>query len=249
MKQAFVLPFLFYFLTTGFNSNCQEKVKIKILKSLFPKFQIDNYKNDKFVSTIARNKYAAIPLSDSRSKVIKLNNGLHALAFNIFLADKKSDYENMLKTELYNFMDISKDDSLWHLTENERLIQIIIFDISKNRFIAKADNFPIEKLMWLPTGMGDLTQYESIAKLEKIQANHDAFYMRMDECPDCQSSYYFFNPEHNKLKASKKFVGCFEDIRVENNRIIASKITNCYDATYNDEEPIVEKIVLLKSVN
>ena len=245
MKKSLILLLLFCYILSGFSLLGQENFKIKILKSLFPKLEIGSYNSEKFISTIARNKFAFIPLSNGQLKVVELGNGMFALAFNIFLAKEKSDYKNMLEAELYNFMDISKKDPLWRLTDNERLIQVIIFDVSKNKFIATADNFPIDNLKWRPTGMGDLMQYESLSDLVRISKNYNSFYITIDVCPDCQRTYYFFNPEPNKLVSSEKFSGCFENIRIENNSIVASEITNCYEASYNDENPRYEKVTLL----
>jgi len=221
------------------------ETKIKILNGLFSNCQLKSFDGKQAIVTTARNQAAVIPLNDEEFKLLTFDKGVCIAVFNIYLSDNEDDYGNMKKAELYNFMDLTPGDKLEHLKKNERLIQVIAYDLNKNKFIAKANTFPIEKLDWLPTGMGDLTQYESVSNFVKINPTGISCYLQMSECPDCSNVYYFMKLIGNELKCSSKHAGCFENIRELQTKITADQITNCYEAEYNGEQPEKQQVELL----
>lgn len=235
----FAVLFLNWPVNESFAQGSGEK-KIKIIKGIFQNCTINTFRNKKVISTIARNKYASIPLNDDECKILALSDDIFAIAFNIYLSDNEKDYENMIMADLFNFIDVKKGDPLEQLQKNERLIQLILFDMEKGSFIAKANTFPIENLSWLPTGMGDFAQYESISTLDPINSSSCSFYLKLSECPDCSDIYYFFKFADPEIKSSEKISGCFENIREKEKEILADQITNCYEVDYNNEKPEIK---------
>ncbi len=225
----------------------QESVKTNLLKALFPKYELKVNKNKKVFSTVARNKFASIPLADDESKIIELKGGVSAFLFTLYLSDNEGDFESWKNCSYDYYMDRSgEDDSIYQLHKNQRLIQLLIIDSEKNKLIGKPDNFPIEDLFWFSSGYGDTYFHESITNFKTINENRSTFYLELSGCGECESSYYFFHFENGKITTSKEIKGCLEKIKVLNNKVTAIEITNCYDAEFNGEEPVTKIITVLQ---
>lgn len=228
------------------NSDDDSNIKINILQSVFKYSKLIEYEGEKILETKARGKFATIPIDDGKCRLLKFQNNIVALAFNIYLSDNEMHYKKMRKAGLYNFMDLEKGSELQALTKNERLIQLIFFDLKKNKFLAKADGFPIEGLDWLPTGMGDVTLIVEISDLKTINKSKYSCYLALTECPDCNNSIYCFKYLSGKVLSSKKHRGCYESIVESGKKIMGKEITNCYEHNYDNEPPKYEIVTLLK---
>jgi len=220
------------------------ELKIKILKSVFKYSKLIEYEGEKILETKARDKFATIVIDNCH--LLKFQNNIVALAFNIYLSENELHFKKMRKAKLYNFMDLEKGSELQALTKNERLIQLIYFDLKNNKFLAKAEGFPIEGLDWLPTGMGDVTLIMEISDLKLISKAKYSCYLSLAECPDCNNSTYCFKYINGKVLSSKKHGGCFESLVESGKKIMAKKITNCYEYNYDNEPPKYEIVTLLK---
>ncbi len=241
--------FVFIFFLNGFvqtYSQDDTQLEVKILQAVFKFSKLTEYEGEKILETKARGKFATIPINNGKYSLLKFQNNIVALVFNIYLSENESHYKKMRMAGLYNFMDLEKDSELQALTNNERLIQLIFFDTKKNKFLAKADGFPIEGLAWLPTGMGDLTQIIAISELKPINKAKYSCYLKLTECPDCNNSTYCFKYLNDKVLSSKKFNGCYESFVESGKKIMGKEITNCYEYNYDNEPPKYEIVTLLK---
>ncbi len=241
MKFSLALIFIF-----GIFSANNSEIKIKVLQSVFTQSKLLEYKGEKILETKARGKFATIPIDDNSCRLLKFENNIVALAFNIYLSDNENDYRKMKDAGLYNFMDVEEGSDLETLTKNERFIQLIFYDIKKNKFLGKAEGFPIEGLDWLPTGMGDVTTIIEIDNLKPINKNKYSGYLSLTECPDCTNSTYCFKYSDGKVLVSKKYTGCYESIIESGRKIMGKEITNCYENTYDNEQAKYEIVTLLK---
>lgn len=244
MKTLLVLILVFGVLQPAYSDDDPD-IKIKILQSVFKYSKLVEHKGEKIIETKTRGKFATIPIDDSHCRLLKLQNNIVALAFNIYLSDNAMHYKKMENAGLYNFMDLEKGSELEALTKNERLIQVIFYDIKKNKFLGKADGFPIEGLPWLPTGMGDVTEIIEISDFKPIDKAKYSCYLGLTECPDCNNSIYFFKYREGKVLASKKYSGCYESIIETGRKILGKQITNCYEHYYDNEPPKYEVVILL----
>ena len=245
MKVILSLIFVFgiFFYTY---SNDDTEIKIKILQSVFKYSTLIEYEGEKILETKARERFATIPVGDTKCRLLRFQNNIVALVFNIYLSDDAIHYKEMKKAGLYNFMDLEKNSKLQSLTKNERLIQLIFYDLKKNKFLAKANNFPIEGLDWLPTGMGDVTQIIEISDLKIINKTKFSCYLSLTECPDCNNSIYCFKLNEGKVLSSKKYSGCYESIIETGRKILGKEITNCYEYNIDNEQRTYEIVTLLK---
>lgn len=244
MKSLFLIFTISFFLPVF--SQDHTELKIKVLQSVFKYSTLITYENEKILETKARNKFASIPIDANKCSLLKFQNNIVALVFNIYLSDNKLHYKKMRKAKLYNFMDLEKDSELQILTKNERLIQVIFYDLKKDKFLGKAEKFPIEGLDWLPTGMGDVTQIIDISDFKLINKSKYSCYLSLTECPDCNNSTYCFKYVNGKVFSSKKYSKCFESIVESGKKIMGKEITNCYEYNYDSEAPKYEIVTLLK---
>jgi hypothetical protein len=79
IKRSFLcILSLFFSISIAQNVKAQDAIKLQILRNLFNKHQLNTYNNKEVFSTIARNKFASIPLTDEESKLLELDNGIFA---------------------------------------------------------------------------------------------------------------------------------------------------------------------------
>jgi len=232
------------FLPTHTDSDTE--IKIKILQAVFKNSTLIEYEGEKILETKVRERFATIPIVDSKCRLLKFQNNIVALVFNIYLSDNELHYKKMKNAGLNNFMDLDNGSELKSLTENERLIQVLFYDLAKNKFLAKSNGFPIEGLPWLPTGLGDMTQIIVISDFKLINKSKFSCYLSLTECPDCNNSIYCFKYREGKVLASKKYSGCYQSIVETGRKILGKEITNCYEHNIDDEPATYEIVTLLK---
>ncbi|NJO91401.1 MAG: hypothetical protein HC831_22395, partial [Chloroflexia bacterium] len=209
-------------------------------------YEFENYKDKNVFSTVARNKFASIPLTDEESKLLKLDKDVYAFLFTIYLSDNEKDYETLQNTS-HDLMEMmANQDPVYELHKNQRLIQLLLIDNKQNTLLGKPDHFPIEDLFWFSSGYGDTYFHESITNFKTIGENKSTFYLELRGCGEYESSYYFIHFENNTVAGSKEIKGCLENIKVVNNKVVATEITNCYDSEFNGDEPITKIVTLLQ---
>ncbi len=247
IKRSFLcILSLFFSISIAQNVKAQDAIKLQILRNLFNKHQLNTYNNKEVFSTIARNKFASIPLTDEESKLLELYDGIFAFLFTIYLSDNEEDYET-LENSNFDLMDvIVNQDPVYELHKNERLIQLILYDIKQDKFIAKPDHFPIEELQWFSAAYGDTYYYISIISFDAINNDDKTFYLKLNGCGECESSFYFFHFDNDIIAVSDEIKGCLKNIRVVGNEIAVTKIINCYDAELNGEEAVTKELTVLR---
>ena len=244
MKKILIL--LSIFLMPYSSGNAQKTdcdTKLNILKKVFTTYEIKQYADEKVFETKVWEKHATIAFNNCY--VIKFDQGIRALAFNIYLSDDPKEYQYMVEEGIYNMIDV--DETTDFQGGGQRLIQVIFYDMNKGKFLGKPTGFPIDNLSWIPKGMGDLMEINEIRSFKKNDASKNTCVLTIDECPDCLGGlHYVFKLHGSEILTSKSFDGCFDSVYAKNNRLIVKLITNCYEVEYYDEKAVIEEDVLFQ---
>jgi len=222
------------------NSTCfaqTQPKKADILKSLFAEYTIKHYSDKEVLETTVWGKHATIPIK--KCYAIKLDNGIVALAFNIYLSEDSKQYQYMVEEGVYNMIEISESNSF--KGGGERLIQVLFYDTKNDKFLGKGKDFPLKGFSWVPTGMGDMTTINEIHSFDKLDASMDACILNITECPSCESGlHYVFKLHNGEILTSEGVSKCYEKIYVNNNKLIMKVITNCYNHMTEGESALTE---------
>lgn len=237
------LLFIIFMITVsisyGQKTDCD--LKLEILKNVFKTYEIKHYEDQKVFETKVWEKHAVIAFK--YCYIIQFNEGITALAFNVYLSEDPKQYQYMIEEGIYNLMDV--DDTNLFQGGDERLIQVIFYDRKNNKFLGKAKGFPIDKLTWIPEGMGDMTTLNTIKSFSKTDASNNTCILSIEECPDCLGDLnYVFKFHKGEILTSKGIDRCYESIYEKNNRLILKIITNCYENQYYDEPAQIEEELL-----
>ena len=228
-------------LVYGQKADCD--LKLEILKKVFKNYEIIHYEDQKVFETKVWEKHASIAFKDCY--VILFNEGITAIAFNIYLSEDPKQYQYMIEESIYNLTDI--DDTNLFQGGDERLIQVIFYDRKNDKFLGKAKGFPIDKLTWLPEGTGDVTTLNTIGNFSKIESSENSCILTIFECPECLGGLnYVFKFHKGEILTSKGIDGCYKSIYEKSNRLIMKIITNCYENQYDDEPAQIEEEFLFK---
>lgn len=221
-----------------FGNEDDKEIITKILTSVFADCEIKEFRDSETIKTKLRGRYAWIPLG--KSHMVKFSDELVALAFEIYLSPNSDDYS---KIEMTGFNDPGYED----IANNERLIQVIYYDIKNNKFLGKPNGFPINGLKWMPLGFGDLMEIMSIKSLEIPINGKNSCYLNIDECPDCLGgvTYCFKYLGANTVLTSNKYTDYFQEIKELHNNVKGKIITNCYENQYDSMEPEYKVIDLI----
>lgn len=196
---------VFLLLFVSFSASLQAQgnsSRFTILKQLFNtensiRITPKEGKTDTVVIAKLRDKHASIPLSRCFYK--ELSSKVAVLAFEIYLADNADDYKA--------FINNSSDASVSESSGNKsKLLQVLFYDISANRFIAKPEGFPLEQNYWKPEGMGDMISNYSILKLEKVSNSKTACVFKYQNyLVDAPNEVIVFKLQNGSVIKSKVF--------------------------------------------
>ena len=160
--------------------------------------------------------------------MIIFTDNLGALAFEIYLFDKKNDLDSLIASAP------SKNKNFESLT---KLLQIIYFNPTKIEFIAKPDGFPIEATDW--TCKGDCCDTINIVEFQKVEGSSRSCSIIYQRYLD---SHYLqvFLFKNNSIVTSRPFkIGSlggesgydcrveYKNIRENNSSITGVKISQC----------------------
>lgn len=244
MKKILILFLLFlmvYSLSNAQKTDCD--MKLDILKKVFTTYEIKHYADEKVFETKVWDTHATIEFKNCY--VINFEQGIKALAFNIYLSDDPKEYQYMAEEGIYNKTDV--DETTDFQGGGQRLIQVLFYDLKNGKFIGKPKGFPIDKLSWIPEGMDDLTEINEIRSFKKNDASKNTCILTIDECPDCLGGlHYVFKLNGSEILTSKAFDGCFDSICEKNNKLIVKLISNCYEVEYDGMKAEIEEDVLFQ---
>lgn len=246
MKNLILFLFCWAAIFESFSNVNNEQTKLEILQTVFIHSEIVEIKGSQVLETKARGKFASIPLEKPHCHLLELQNNIFVLAFNLYLCEEQGVYRKKEENNIHMAWDIEEGSELEIMKHSERFIQVIFFDNSKKKFIGKPGNFPLEGLKWVMKGMGDLAEWWSIASLSAINKDDGSCYIRLNECPECNSIYYFFKFKDDIIHTSGKHQGCFDDFKVEYRSIQCKEIMNCYEWKLGEAEPNYKQHVVLR---
>ena len=242
MKTIIIIA-IFFISTTSYAQENDYDLKHQILTGVFKTNEIKNIENQKVFETTIWGKHATIPFNNCHPLVV--NEGLAAMAFEIFLADDPADYERMIKTGINNLF-----EGEGFKGGDQRLVQVIYYDIDNNKFLGKAKGFPLKEYPWIQDNIESWSDMTLIIDFSNVHIPHDicklTIYESLDNLEGLGGKHYVFKYNYNEILTSKAIEGCYESIYKENNSLIIKIITNCEEHHYDGEPKQIKEVLLFK---
>ncbi len=240
MKRLFIiLPiFLIFQLCCSGQANKQKQF-LQVLESLFPHYEKQTIKSQEVFETKVWDKHATIPLN--YCDIVNLEDGISAVAFSIYLSDYPEDYKIMIEEELITEDQIGEDSEF--NGGGERLIQVIFYNFTEDKFIGKPEDFPISGLLWIPKVMNIPLEHTYVESFTKSNKCKNTCILTMAEYSDMYpvKLYCVFKYHNNKILSSELFRGWLNSIYEKDNRLIA-KMNENYHETEEYEKVLINFI-------
>jgi len=206
---------------------------IQILKKLFPKNEVKFIEAETVFFTEVWDHNAAIPVTECA--IAETDNNLTVIAFEIYLSDDPSNYENMIREDI--FIDSQINETTKYQGYGERLIQVIFYDLKNDKFIGKPDGFPLAEMTWINQDMNGSIRTDRIVDFKAIENCTNTFLLSIEEFEtDPKKMHYFFKYLDGKILV-KSLNTCIESIQEQKNLLMVHHIENCTEVEEEGAEP------------
>jgi len=251
MKNTFFILFLFFSFSI-FAQNSNDDLKLQILKGVFNTHEIKQIMDIKVFETTVWGKHATIPLNNCHP--VTVDEGVAAMAFDIFLADDPGDYERMINTGILNLI-----EGEGFKGGDQRLLQVIYYDTDNDKFLGKGKGFPLKGYPWIQDNLSnwsDLTLINDFSYTILSQIDYSEIVISpytciltvndLDNPEGYGGKHYIFKYHNGKVLTSKGIEGCYESVYEKNKSLIMKIITNCDNHYYEGDPKIIKEELLFK---
>jgi len=213
------------------NTDCEKNMQI--LKKLFKRYEVKQIEDQMVFITDVWGNHASIPVTDCY--VVEIENGITAIAFDIYMTDVSNDYENMLREDIC--IDSQINESTKYKGLGERLIQVVFYDLINDMFIGKPEGFPIAELTWTDQDINGLMRTDKIVGFKKIENCTNTILLSIQEYKDSPKKLHYFFKYHEGEIMTKSLNTCIESIQEQNNKLMVHHIENCLQVTEENAVP------------
>jgi len=234
MKKTIIVPFiifLFIYSVSVGQTGHRDKF-LHVIEKLFPHHEIDMVRNNEVIYTEVWDKHAAIPVY--YDDIAELEDGIHVLAFTIYLSDNPNDYRIMKEKELITLEDINEDSEF--TGGDQQLIQIVFYDFKNDKFLGKPQGFPISGIAWLPEEFNIPLEITYVESLRTYAECKNTCVLTIAEYSDMYpvKLYYVFKYHNNEILNSGPLRGSILGIYEKKNMIFG--VFEEYNDTGETEE-------------
>lgn len=231
--KSILISALIIFSSVCYSQKSDCDITLNILKKVFTKYEVKYIKDHQVFVTEVWENHAIIPLKECF--IVELDNGITALAFNIFMTDTPEDYENMINENIVHELEINEETK--YQGTGERLIQVIFYDTKNDKFSGKPEDFPIAELSWVTEGYTYPQRTDIIKTFKKIKGCTNTILLTVQEYGGFSEGLHYFFKYHKGEILTASLRTCIESIQEQNNKLMVHHIPNCSEVDVSGAEP------------